>query len=50
MKFCIPFIVISKYILMNCQTNPIICVNFFTFVHELLDNKYIKFSHDAADI
>ena len=33
-----PFIVISKYILINFQTNTIICVNSFTFVHELLDS------------
>ena len=38
MKFCIPFIDISKYILINFQTNPMFCWNFFTFVHELLDN------------
>ena len=29
---------ISKYILVNFQINPTICVNFFTFVHELLDS------------
>ena len=42
MKFCILFIVISKYILINFQTNPMICWNFFTFVHELLDNPSYK--------
>ena len=43
MQFCIPFIVISKYIPIKFQTNPMICVNIFTFVHELLDNpSYIK--------
>ena len=43
MKFGIPFIVISRFMLINFQTNPMITVNFFTFVHELLDSpSYMK--------
>ena len=37
-KFCIPFIVISKYILINFQTNPMICIYLLTFIHALLDS------------
>ena len=42
MKFGISFIVISRFILINFQTNPMIIVNFFTFVHELLDSPSYK--------
>ena len=28
---------ISKYILINFQTNPMICIYLLTFIHELLD-------------
>ena len=35
---------ISRFILINFQTNPMIIVNFFTFVHELLDSpSYVLF-------
>ena len=37
-KFCIPFIVISKYILINFQTNPMLCIYLLTFIQELLDS------------
>ena len=31
-------IVISKYILINFQTNPMICIYLLTFINELLDS------------
>ena len=40
---------INIYILVNFQMNPTICVNFFTFVHELLDSpSYISNSYTMA--
>ena len=40
---------INIYILVNFQMNPTICVNFFTFVYELLDSpSYISNSYTMA--
>ena len=51
MKFGIPFIVISRFTLINFQTNPMITVNFFSFVRELLDSpSYVVTKQPNQDI